>query len=118
MRNWKICSGTRGYDEKELREMEEKFYDQTRDFNAVFNHWLAELASPSRLESLKNVKVPSLVIHGESDIVLPPEHGEATAKAIPYAKYILIPHMGHVVCRYFFYDLIRHICEHAKTHSH
>jgi pimeloyl-ACP methyl ester carboxylesterase len=39
--------------------------------------------------------VPTLVIHGTSDPVVPVEGGKDTARAIPGAELILIEGMGH-----------------------
>jgi pimeloyl-ACP methyl ester carboxylesterase len=41
------------------------------------------------------VSVPTLVIHGESDPLVDPSGGTATATAIPGAKLWLVPGMGH-----------------------
>jgi pimeloyl-ACP methyl ester carboxylesterase len=39
--------------------------------------------------------VPTVVIHGEADPLIPLRAGIATAKAIPNAELIRIPGMGH-----------------------
>ena len=39
--------------------------------------------------------VPAVVIHGESDPLVPLRAGRATAAAIPNAELITIPGMGH-----------------------
>ncbi len=56
---------------------------------------VAIIASCDRTQALKNVKVNTLVIHGDSDLVIAPSGGQATAEAIPGAKFLLIPGMGH-----------------------
>jgi pimeloyl-ACP methyl ester carboxylesterase len=53
------------------------------------------VASPDRTEALGSVQAPTLVIHGEDDPLIQVSGGEATAKAIPGAKLIKIPGMGH-----------------------
>jgi pimeloyl-ACP methyl ester carboxylesterase len=55
----------------------------------------AILASPDRTEGLRHVKTPFLVIHGEEDPLVTVSGGKATAAAVPGAKLILIPGMGH-----------------------
>jgi 3-oxoadipate enol-lactonase len=45
---------------------------------------------------LSTIRVPTLVIHGEQDAVVPPETGRRLAAAIPNAKFVLIPNAGHV----------------------
>jgi len=45
---------------------------------------------------LDQIKVPTLVIHGESDRLVPPGNGELIAEKIPGAKLVLLPHAGHI----------------------
>jgi pimeloyl-ACP methyl ester carboxylesterase len=42
------------------------------------------------------IDVPTLVIHGEQDIVVPVETGRMLADSIPGAQLVLIPNAGHV----------------------
>jgi pimeloyl-ACP methyl ester carboxylesterase len=55
----------------------------------------AILGSPDRTAGLHNVTMPFLVIHGDADPLVTPSGGEATAAAVPGAKLIKIPGMGH-----------------------
>jgi pimeloyl-ACP methyl ester carboxylesterase len=55
----------------------------------------AIFASPDRTEGLRRLKIPFLVIHGEEDPLVTVSGGKATAAAVPDAKLILIPGMGH-----------------------
>jgi pimeloyl-ACP methyl ester carboxylesterase len=55
----------------------------------------AILSSPDRTEGLRAVDMPFLVIHGEADPLVTVSGGEATAAAVPGAKLILMPGMGH-----------------------
>ena len=52
-------------------------------------------ASGDRTEKLKALKVPTVVVHGEADPLVPKAGGEATAAAIPGAELRIIPGMGH-----------------------
>jgi len=45
---------------------------------------------------LGEIAVPTLVIHGELDKVVPPEIGRFLAEHIPGAQFVLIPDAGHV----------------------
>ncbi|MCB5189455.1 alpha/beta fold hydrolase [Methylobacillus arboreus] len=58
------------------------------------NHALATAASPDRLEAVKQIKAPTLVIHGKYDPCLPLAHGEYLAEHIPNAKLSVLD-MGH-----------------------
>jgi pimeloyl-ACP methyl ester carboxylesterase len=56
---------------------------------------LAILAEQSRTERLKQVRVPTLVIHGVDDVLIPVENGRLVADAVPGARLIEIEGMGH-----------------------
>jgi len=45
---------------------------------------------------LDQITAPTLVIHGENDLLVPPGNGELIAKRIPGAKLVLIPNAGHI----------------------
>ncbi|MGO9512082.1 MAG: alpha/beta fold hydrolase [Steroidobacteraceae bacterium] len=47
-------------------------------------------------ERLTQITAPTLVIHGETDRLIPPANAAIIAKRIPGAKLVLIPHAGHV----------------------
>ena len=55
----------------------------------------AVLASPDRTEALAAVRVPTAVLHGESDKLIDVSGGRATAAAIPGAELVTFPGMGH-----------------------
>jgi pimeloyl-ACP methyl ester carboxylesterase len=56
---------------------------------------LAIMASAHRLERLSEVGVPTLVIHGTDDSLVPLENGRLVAGAVPGARLIEIEGMGH-----------------------
>ena len=52
-------------------------------------------ASGDRTRRLATLKTPTLVIHGTQDPLMPVAAGRATAQAIPDAKLLILPEMGH-----------------------
>ncbi len=52
-------------------------------------------ASPDRTPDLQQLNVPTLVIHGLVDPLVTPSGGIATVKAIPGARLLMFPDMGH-----------------------
>ena len=56
---------------------------------------LAILASPDRTEGLREVRVPTLVVHGLADQLVAPSGGIATARAVPGSRLLMFPDMGH-----------------------
>ena len=55
----------------------------------------AILAGGDRTSLLHSINQPTVVIHGAHDPHIPPEAGEAVAAAIPGARFVLVPGMGH-----------------------
>jgi pimeloyl-ACP methyl ester carboxylesterase len=55
----------------------------------------AVIASGSRRKKLRSLRIPALVIHGTDDPVIRPKGGRATARAIPGARLVTYPGMGH-----------------------
>jgi len=58
-------------------------------------HLMAILASGSRRNALRNVTVPTLVIHGDIDPLVPLAAGVDTAKCILEAQLLVLEGMGH-----------------------
>ena len=56
---------------------------------------LAIIADGSRVERLKTIKVPTLVVHGGADPLVPIQGGEDTARHIPGARLEIIEKMAH-----------------------
>ena len=71
---------------------------------------LTILASGSRKEALRSLKVPALVIHGADDPLVPLPAGRDTAEAIPDAELMVIAGMGHDMPRAVWPRLIEGIC--------
>ncbi|HOL07307.1 MAG TPA: alpha/beta fold hydrolase, partial [Methanomassiliicoccaceae archaeon] len=46
---------------------------------------------------LHKIKCPTLVIHGEEDIMVPPYMGEAIARGISDSEMVYIPGAGHII---------------------
>jgi pimeloyl-ACP methyl ester carboxylesterase len=58
---------------------------------------LAGILSWNSGRSLSKIKVPTLVIHGDEDHILPAISGRMVADQIPNAEFALIPHAGHML---------------------
>ena len=56
---------------------------------------LAIIADGSRVSRLKTVKVPTLVVHGGADPLVPKEGSEDIARLVPNARLEIIPEMAH-----------------------
>lgn len=82
-------------DEEYVRNYAGRQYDRCYNPQGQSRQLAAVLSSERRDESLANVKIPTLVMHGDKDPLVPVEAGKDTAKSIPGAKLVIIEGMGH-----------------------
>jgi 3-oxoadipate enol-lactonase len=57
---------------------------------------LALADRPDSTPTLSEIKVPTLIIVGEHDVISPPAEMQGIAAAIPDAKAVVIPGAGHM----------------------
>lgn len=69
--------------------------------------------SGDRTAQLRTITAPTLVIHGDRDLMVAPSGGAATAAAIPSAQHVVIPGMGHHIPEALVDPITRYICGHA-----
>lgn len=70
-------------------------YDRMYYPEGALRHWAAILTAPPRGARLRSLDVPTLVLHGSADGLIPPEHGRRLAASIPDAVYHEIEGWGH-----------------------
>jgi pimeloyl-ACP methyl ester carboxylesterase len=81
--------------EAELRALVERNIDRRYYPAGAARQYLAILASGDRVESLKTVQAPTLVLHGEDDPLLPVDGGRDVAQLVPGAVLQTYPGWGH-----------------------
>ena len=84
-------------DEAWRRARFEHFFDRGIDPAGTARQIMAIVASGDRTGALGSVTVPTLVIHGDADTLVPLDGGEATARAVPGAELLVIRDMGHEI---------------------
>ncbi len=65
---------------------------------------------------LPRIGVPTLVVHGDQDRLVPPQNGKVVASRIPGAEFCLIPQAGHMlmtdqplICRDIFLEFLERV---------
>lgn len=81
--------------EAELRALVELNVDRRWYPEGAVRQYLAFVGLPDGVEMLKTIKVPTLVLHGEADPVLPVECGRDVARLVPGAELQTYPGWGH-----------------------
>ena len=111
---WQLCAGPaypESVEEKHL--LIASWVDRNFDPMANIRQFAAMATSPDRTESLNAIKLPTLVIHGEDDPLIPAAAGQHTAECIANAKLHLIPGMGHDLPEQLIPELVRVIASHC-----
>jgi pimeloyl-ACP methyl ester carboxylesterase len=78
-----------------LRESAAAGYDRAYYPAGIARQLGAMFLSGSRADALRELPVPTLVIHGLDDTLIAPSGGKRTAELIPDSELLLIPDMGH-----------------------
>src|SRR5882672_5108252 len=87
------------FDESYERARIERAVDRAYNPAGFVRQLGAILVATGRLERLRSLHVPTLVVHGDADILVPVENGRRVAAAIPGARLLEIEGMGHDVPR-------------------
>lgn len=83
------------FDEEEARRRAELQIARAHRPAGTMRQAAAVLATPNRLNDLRRLSVPTLVVHGELDPLVPFASAEAAARMIPGARFIPVPGLGH-----------------------
>lgn len=83
------------FDEPWTRKIMAESYDRSFYPQGLGRQLVAVVTQENRVPALASVKVPTLVIHGTADPLIPVEGGKDTARAISGAQLMLIEGMGH-----------------------
>jgi len=108
-------TGSPGFprDEADLRALAMSSYERGHDPAGSGRQLAAIIASGDRTADLARIRVPTVVIHGTKDKLVPPSGGRATAKAVPGARLVTIEGMGHDLPRPVWPRIIDAIAENA-----
>jgi len=98
----------------ELRSYFERGYDRCYCPDGSARQMAAVLADGSRVERLRTVDLPFLVVHGTEDPLIPIACGEDTARHVPGARFESVAGMGHDVTEANAALLSTLLIEHAR----
>ena len=70
-------------------------YDRCYSPDGANRQLLAIFSKKTTRDWVRTISVPTLVVHGAGDLLIPPAKGKETADLIPGAKFQLIDGMGH-----------------------
>jgi pimeloyl-ACP methyl ester carboxylesterase len=82
-------------DEAATRRLAERAYERGPSADGTLRQLAAILASGDRTPALRRLDVPTVAIHGELDPLIDVSGGKAIAAAVPGARLVLLPELGH-----------------------
>ncbi len=106
----RIISSPEFFDEDRARDKAALTFDRCYYPRGIGNQLLAILASGSRDEALRQLDLPTLVIHGTDDPLVTPSGGEHTAEVIPGSEFVMFDGMGHDLPAHYWSQVIDAIC--------
>jgi pimeloyl-ACP methyl ester carboxylesterase len=105
-----VCGSPGAFDETRERRKYERQYDRSFDPDGRARQMMAAIADGSRSEELRNVRVPTLVMHGSHDTLIDPTGGERTAQVIPGSRLVIVDGQGHDTPEPFWDRWIAEVC--------
>jgi pimeloyl-ACP methyl ester carboxylesterase len=90
-----IGSKTIEFDEERRRGRAGRCFDRGIHPSGAARQMAAIVTAPDRTARLGSIRVPTTVIHGDSDPLVNVSGGRATAEAIPDARLVIVRGMGH-----------------------
>ncbi len=83
------------FDEQRFAALAGAGYDRSYYPEGTLRHWSAIMSTPPRTERLKKLAMPTLVLHGTADTLIPCAGGRHIAACVPGAEYHEIEGWGH-----------------------
>lgn len=101
-------------DEDWVRSLARQSYERAFDPPGFARQLAAIWASGDRTEAVRGIRVPTLVVHGDADQLVPPAGGRATAAAIKGSELMMVEGMGHDLPRPLWPQITAAIAAHVE----
>ena len=112
--NYRVLSGSRfPFNEDEFRQQAKEVI--AHGLNPFPGHGAAVGQSPHRGSRLSEINIPTLVIHGTEDAILPYDHGQALANGIKDAEFMTLDGVGHEIPSEMNEEITTKIIQHLKS---
>lgn len=91
----RLCAGSKHrFDAEAERAVIERVLDRTDNIAASFNHGMLGVRG-DWTGRFRDIRQPTLIVHGSEDPILPPANGRALAEGIAGARLVTLDGVGH-----------------------
>jgi len=111
---WRVIGSHTSFDEARIRKRAAEAWDRDHDPSGVARQAAAVFTQRDRTQDLARVRTPTVVIHGADDPLIDVSGGEATARAIPGARLVVVPGMAHDVPEAAWETIVDAIVDNAR----
>ena len=111
-----LSSPAHPFDDRSATQFVERDFDRSNSFASAANHFLLESGRKLR-GRMADLRVPLLVIHGTAEPLVPIEHGEALARAVPGAKLVRLEGGGHELNEAYWPQIVDAIERHTRNNT-
>ena len=85
------------YNTEEFKDEVGQSIDRSKDDTGFIRQMAAILGTRDRIQKVNNIKIPTLIIHGDIDPLVKPKNALHSHKLIPNSKLLMIENMGHLI---------------------
>ena len=85
------------YNTEEFKDEVGQSIDRSKDDTGFIRQMAAILGTRDRIQKVNNIKVPTLIIHGDIDPLVKPKNAFHSHKLISNSKLLMIENMGHLI---------------------
>lgn len=110
-----LINNPANFDEESQRRKAELVYDRSYDPSAAGRQLAALIGATPRVDSLRSLTVPTIVVHGERDPLIGISGGRRTAELIPGAEFVEIEGMGHDLTAVFWSRFVDIVVSHVAA---
>ena len=89
-------------------------WERSRYYTGAARQIVAISAASSRDSKLSQLSIPTLVVHGKQDVLVPPINGYHTASVIPGARLVMFDNMSHGITPSLWEPLADEITMHCR----
>ena len=109
--------GMKGYNHntKEFRNEVGQSIDRSNDDTGFIRQMAAILGTRDRVKKVSNIKIPTLIIHGDIDPLVKPKNAFHSHKLISNSDLLMVKNMGHLIEEPVFNKFKDELIQHLNT---